>query len=209
MPDAASVMDGDPGRARRRVEQGVQDRPVGDGVALVPHCLRLAVRRGDRARVEMVAAKDHRRLQLPGLDHAVDENAQAVPLAVTEPADAGRQALEVDLLPGQGDPAGERGVVLELAQDDVVDPGDVGRVSGQGCPPERAAADAEQRPDEGGDEPGKVEGVGDPAGHGLGADIVAVVEDDGASALELQHGLDVHGHGIQGAVDVVLWILGP
>ena len=62
--DAAAVVDADPGRARRDVEQRVQDRPVGDRVGAVAHRLRLAVRRGDRAGVEVVAP-DHDRRRAP------------------------------------------------------------------------------------------------------------------------------------------------
>ena len=53
-----------PSRARRRVEQRVEDRPVGDRVGAVFHAFGLAVRRRHRAGVEVVAADDDRRLQL-------------------------------------------------------------------------------------------------------------------------------------------------
>ena len=62
--DAAAMVQRHPGRARRGVEQRVEQRPVGHGVGAVPHRLGLAVGRGDRAGIEMVAADDDRRLQL-------------------------------------------------------------------------------------------------------------------------------------------------
>src|SRR3712207_8257115 len=40
---------GDPRRATRHVEQRIEDRPVGDGVAAVAHALRLAKGRRDAA----------------------------------------------------------------------------------------------------------------------------------------------------------------
>ena len=63
-PHAAAVVDADPGRARGGVEKRVEDRPVGDRVRAVPHRLRLAVRRGDRPRVEVVPP-DHDRRRRP------------------------------------------------------------------------------------------------------------------------------------------------
>ena len=60
--DAAAVVDRHPGGAARRVEQRVEDRPVGDGVAAVAHAFGFAVGRRDRPGVEMIAADDDRRL---------------------------------------------------------------------------------------------------------------------------------------------------
>ena len=116
------------------------------------------------------------------------------PLAVAEPADPRRQALERDALLGHRDPAVEPGVVGEELQDRAVGPGDVGRVAGQRDPAERPAALAELRPDEGRHEARVVEGVGDAGLLRLGAQVVAVVEDDRAGALEGEHRPDVGGH---------------
>ena len=60
--DAAAMMDRDPRGPARRVEQRVQHRPVGDGVAAIAHPFCLAVGRGHRSGVEVVAADDDRRL---------------------------------------------------------------------------------------------------------------------------------------------------
>src|SRR3546814_4447765 len=56
--DPAAMMERHPGRAARGVEQRVEERPVADRVAAVLHRLGFAVGRGDRARIEMVAADD-------------------------------------------------------------------------------------------------------------------------------------------------------
>ena len=48
--DAAAVVERDPGRADGGVEQGVEQRPVGDDVAAVLHAFGLAVGRGDASR---------------------------------------------------------------------------------------------------------------------------------------------------------------
>ena len=54
------------------LSERVEDRPVGDRVGAVAHRLGLAVRRGDRARVEVVAADDDRRLDRARADELVD-----------------------------------------------------------------------------------------------------------------------------------------
>ena len=116
------------------------------------------------------------------------------PLAVAEPADPRRQALERDARLGHRDPAAQTGVVGEQLEDGPIGPGDVGRVARQRRPAERATALAELRPDERGHEPRVVEGVGDAGLLGLGAQVVAVVEDDRARSLEGEHRPDVVGH---------------
>ena len=52
----------------------------------------------------MVAADDDRRGNLAAADHLVEAQPEAMTLAVAEPADPRRQALEGDPLAGQGDP---------------------------------------------------------------------------------------------------------
>ena len=59
-PDAAAVVDAHPGRPGGGVDQGVEERPVRDRIRPVAHRLRLAVRRGDGAGVEVVAPDDDR-----------------------------------------------------------------------------------------------------------------------------------------------------
>ena len=160
--DAAAVVDRHPGRAGRRVEQRVQHRPVGDGVAAVAHAFGLAVRRGDRAGVEMIAADDDRRLDDAAPDQIVDRQAEARALAVAEPEDARRQSLERDALARQPDPAAERLRRRRTSRAPASSVAcDVGRIAGQRRPAERALALAEQRADVLGHEAGNVERVGD------------------------------------------------
>src|SRR5437879_9706709 len=109
--DAAAVVDRDPGRAARAVEQRVEEGPVGHGIRAVLHRLGLAVGAGHRARIEVVSADDDRRLQLPVSHHLVEGEARAMALAEPEPADSRGQALETDLFPGEVEPA-EPGFVL-------------------------------------------------------------------------------------------------
>ena len=65
-----------PRRARRRVEQRVQDRPVGDRVAAVAHAFGFAIGRRDRSGIEMIAADHDRRLHDAAADEIVDRQAE-------------------------------------------------------------------------------------------------------------------------------------
>jgi hypothetical protein len=97
--DAATVVDRHPGGAGGGVDQGVEQRPVGDRVGAVEHRLGLAVGRGHRAAVEVVAADDDRGAETsPRRDEVVERQPGLVALAVAEPADPRRQALEGDAL---------------------------------------------------------------------------------------------------------------
>src|SRR6516225_1055628 len=126
-PDAhpAAVVDAHPRRAGGGVDQRVEDRPVGDRVRAVGHRLGLPVGRGDRPAVEVITADDDRRRDVPAGHELVEAHAGLVPLAVSEPADPGRQPLEMHLLPGQPDPPGQRLVAGEEVGDGAVGDGDV------------------------------------------------------------------------------------
>ena len=56
---AAAVVNAHPGGPAHRVDEGVEQRPVGNGVGAVAHGLGLAVRAGHRAAVQVVAANDN------------------------------------------------------------------------------------------------------------------------------------------------------
>src|SRR5437868_2155360 len=81
-------------RAGSGVREHVEDRLVGDRIRAVLHRLRLAVRRRDRAAIEVIAADDDRRLHLAGAHELVEREPDLRAVAVAEPADARRQALE-------------------------------------------------------------------------------------------------------------------
>ena len=112
----------------------------------VAHRLGLALRRGDRAGVEVVAADHDRRLDLAGRDELVEAQAGEVALAVAEPADPRRQPLERDALARQLDPAPDVLLVAEQVEDRAgrsprCRPGrPTARPSGTGPCPRRTAA---------------------------------------------------------------------
>ena len=188
----------------RRVQQRVEDRPVGDRVRPVAHALCLPERRGHRARVQVVAPDDDRGSQLTRRHHLVDAQPCLRALAVAEPADPGRQALERHLLLGQAQPSGQAGIFGEELHQGGIGLQDVIRIARQGGPAEGALALAEEGADEGRHEAGEVEGIGHPGFMRLLADVVAVVEDDRSRLLEGEHGSHVIGHRRHGAADVLV-----
>jgi hypothetical protein len=142
----------------------------------------------------VVAPDDDRGAQLAAAHHLVEAQAEAVALAVAQPADPRGQPLEGDPLARLADPASEPLVVRELVEDRAVSGGDVGRVAGQRDPAEGPLALAEERADVGGHEARIGERALEPAEARLGAQAVAVVEDLGARVEEPHHGGAVRGH---------------
>src|SRR5207237_4085622 len=111
--DAAAVVKRNPGRAARGVEKRIEDRPVGDGVGPVLHPLRLAERRRDAPRIEVVATDHDRSGELATRDEIIERDAEPCSIALAEPADARGKSLEVDLLARELDPPSEVRVVRE------------------------------------------------------------------------------------------------
>jgi hypothetical protein len=97
--DPTTVMNGNPCGPRGRVQQRVQDRPIGDRVGAIEHVFGLAIGGCDRTRVEVIASDHDRGLHFPRRHQLVERKAGAVALAVTQPADTRRQALELDPFP--------------------------------------------------------------------------------------------------------------
>ena len=180
--DAAAMVHRHPGGAARRIEQRIQDRPVGNRVAAVAHAFGLAIRRRHRAGVEMIAADHDRRLDAALAHQLVDAQAEARALAVAEPQDPRRQSLERDALAREPDPpapATRRDANISSAASSVTRMSS--GIARQRGPAERSLAFAEQRPDVLGHEAGNVERVGDAGLLRLRADVVAVVEGDRAA----------------------------
>src|SRR4051812_34126290 len=81
---AAAVVHGHPGSAAHGVDEGVQDGPVGDGIAAVLHALGLAVGRGHAARIQVVAANHDGCAHFARAHHLVDHLAEVGTLAVPQ-----------------------------------------------------------------------------------------------------------------------------
>ncbi len=123
-------------------------------------------------------------------------------LAVTQPADAGRKALERDALFGETEPALQPPVLRKQLEKRAVGRPNVFRLARKRGPPERPLALAEERPDVQRHEAADREGVGDTGLLRLSPEIVAVVEDDRAAPPELEQRAHVIGHGRVGPLDV-------
>ena len=141
--DSAAVVDRHPGGARGGVHQRVQQRPVGDGVRTVAHGLRLPERRGDGARVKVIAADHDRRAELALLHIVVHGAAKSGAFAIAEPADPRGQPLKVDLSFRQIHPPAENPVIREQLAGQPVGGADVFGVARQRHPAERPLTLAE------------------------------------------------------------------
>ncbi len=188
--DAAAVVDADDVRARRAVQQGVQDRPVGDRVGAVAHRLRLAVRLGDAPGVEVVAGDDDRRRDFALGDEFVDAEREAS--AFGQPILGRVSHQSPGVLTGQGPwigrgRSGDGGRLLrEQLLDRVVCPVDVRGVARERGPAERTFALTEQRADVRGTNPGKSNTVSIALVLDLSPDVVAVLEGDGTALLQFE-----------------------
>src|SRR5919202_1597434 len=115
--DPAAMVHAHPRRTGCRVQEGVEDRPVRDGIRSVLHRLRLPVRGRNRARVEMIAPDHHWGRDATRADEVVDRKPRLCAIAVAEPADPRRETLERHALGCQFEPLLEEPVVREeLAQ---------------------------------------------------------------------------------------------
>ena len=170
-------MERDPGRAVHRVHQRVQDGPVGDGVGTVLHRLCLPIGARHAAAVQVVAADHDRRFHLPARHELVEDQSCLRALAVTEPADAGGQSLELHPLLRHRQPAAQVRLLRKRVEEGAVRRQDVLRVTRERHPPERPLPLTEERTDVGRNETGIGECVAHAAFLLERAQVVAVVED--------------------------------
>jgi len=123
----------------------------------------------------------------PRATRSFQHRARLGAFAVAEPVDAGGQPLEGDPFAGQRDPALDKAVVRESAQQRHVRDRDVVRVAGQRDEAERPDALAEQRPNVARHDPWVVERLRQSGLARLAAQVVAVVEDLGTGPGEADH----------------------
>ena len=198
------MVDADRGRARGRVQERVQDRPVRDRVGAVAHRLGLAVGRRHRTGVEVVATDHDRRRDHARPYELVDREAGLGPVAVAEPADPRRQPLKGDTLGSELEPALEQRVVGEEPPELLVDRRDIGWVAREDGPPERSDAVAEEGPDIGRDEARVLESLRYARLMGLPSQVVAIVEDIAARADELEQALDMRRDRLASAPQILV-----
>ena len=107
------------------------------------------------------------------------------------------------------DPADQSGVVGKLIDHRPIGHRNVGRVARQRDPTERPFALAEKRTDVRRNESRKVERASASAQTSLRAQAVAVIEHLCAAVEKRDHRIDVRGHALAGAPDVLLRIVEP
>src|SRR5712691_1522141 len=145
VPDAhaAAIVNRNPRCAAGGIEQGVEQRPIGNGVRAVAHFFGFAEGRSHRAAIEMVAANHDRRFQFAARDQVVQRQSESVALAVTQPADARGQSLEAHAFLRQADPPAKDFVVRKQLQNQLIGAVYIRRLAGERGPAERSAAFAE------------------------------------------------------------------
>src|SRR6266705_1582862 len=122
---AAPVVKRDPTRAGSRVQQRVEDGPIGDRVTPILHAFSLSERGSDGAAVQMVAANDDRSFNFSGFHKMIDALAKLSPFTVSQPADACRQTLKPDFLPSEMNPPAEDLVFRKELENKIVRDSDV------------------------------------------------------------------------------------
>jgi len=145
----------------------------------------------------MVAPNHDRRFDFPFLHQIVDRQAELRPLAIPQPADARRQALELDALARQIDPAPQNTVLGKQFQNQLIGHMNVRSLARQRHPAEGPASFAKQRTDVCRHEAGKVVGILHAALERKRADVVAVIECHRSHLLQPQHAFHVRRYRIE------------
>ena len=184
-----------PGTAQ---EQSVEQGPVGDGAASVCHALGADVRVRHATGTEVVAREKDGRRQLAVGDEPVDLESKPRALAVAEPAAARRKALHRDVRAREVDPFRDLGPLGKQIVGEVVQPREVRLVTAQRDPAERTDAAREQRPHVAFRETVDGEGVLDSGVCRLDAQVVPVLDRDGAPLLEREDRAHLGGHRLPG-----------
>ena len=204
--DAAAVVNRNPRCARGGIHERVQERPIRDRVAPVEHALGLAIRRRNRAGVEVIAPDHDRRLHFAAFHQLVDGEAKFRAFTIAEPANPAGQSLELNALLRQFHPAREDGVVGKHLERETIGPRDIGRVATQCGPAKWPFPFAKERPDVLRNEAWNIERVLHSGLFRLRTNVVAVVECDRAFLLQREHRLDMHRHRFHRTRDVFLRI---
>ena len=156
----------------------------------------------------MISANDDGRLDLSVGNQLVDGQAKFGALAVAQPADARRKALEADALAGQINPARQLAIFRKEFEDEIVGDGDVLGIARQGRPAEGTFALAKQGTNIRRHKAREVVRVFYSLLECECAYVVAIIEGDRAHLLQAQHAFHVARHGRHGLRLVGLGIAG-
>src|SRR5438477_11945858 len=152
----------------------------------------------------MISTDYNRRFDVAAPYQLVYGDAKLGPLAVAEPANTRRQSLKTNPLFRQLHPARQNRVFRKKLQRQSVRARNVLGSAAQSYPAKWPFSFAKQRPDVLRNEPGNIISVLDTDFFRLSADVVAVVERDGAALLQFQHGADMFAHRLHRALDVFI-----
>ncbi len=188
---AAAVMERNPVRTRGCIEKRIEDRPIRDRIAAVLHRFGFAVRRSNAACIEMIAAYNYRCAQFAGSHHFVKSQPCFRAIAVTEPANACGQTLERNAFARKRNPAAEMHVFREEFEQLLIAARNIRGIAGERSKPERAAAFAKQRTDKRRHETGEIERARNACALRHRANVVAVIEYNGARVEKIDHRLHV------------------
>src|SRR6185312_3908605 len=155
----------------------------------------------------MVAADDDRGLYCPGPNQLIEGQPRLFPFSLTQPANAGRQSLERDPLPCKPQPALQRTVSREQRTDRLIRHCDVGRISAECRPPEGTFPFTKQGSDISRNETWETECIFQTLFLRPCPQIVAIVERNGATALQLEHAFHMATHAAIGIIDILLRVI--
>src|SRR5437016_14539691 len=145
----------------------------------------------------MIAPDHDRRLDLALLHEIVHRQPELRAFAMSKPADARRQSLELDALARQFNPAPQDSVLRKQLQHEIISHGNIGSLARQRHPAEWPSSLAKQRAYVSGNEPRKIVRILHATLERVCPNIVAVIERYGTHLLQPQHALNVPRHGIQ------------
>src|ERR1700752_871859 len=124
----------------------------------------------------MIPTDCNRRFQIPSLDEIVDRLPHLSPFAVTKPANARRQSLEMHAIARQTQPTIQRAIVRKHLECQIVRFANVFRISRKRHPSKRSFAFAEKRSNVFGNKARYLERIGASRIKRLLANVVAVVK---------------------------------
>ena len=150
----------------------------------------------------MIAANHNGRFDVAAFHQLVYRHAKLGAFAVAEPTNPRRQSLISNSLLREHQPTRQRLIFWEQFEREFVGARDVSGITAQRNPAKRAAPFAKQRPNIFENEPGNIERVFHSGFFCLGANVIAIIERNGAFLLQCEHCLDVHAHGVHCSLNI-------
>src|SRR5205085_11141601 len=122
-------------------------RPVGDRITAVHHRVCFSIWRCDRPGVQMITPDNDRSVYLTCTHQLIKCKSRFFPFSLSQPANAGRQALECDFFSGQSQPTLQRFILRKEFCDNFIGYANIIWITAQCCPAKRTFAFTKKRPD--------------------------------------------------------------